>query len=106
MHRNEKNMPEHDDPAGVMIKRNPGVALIWVTRDYRVITLPEGLLFRVGEPVEQKWFSEGRPAQREEILASLESGYPLLEAPAKEEGPKALAELDRAYKAVLAGLAV
>lgn len=65
--------------AGVMIKRNPGVAMVWTTKKYRVFPDDKGKpLFDIGEPETVEWYSEGRSATRAEVEASIESGFPLL----------------------------
>ena len=88
-------------PQRMRVQRNPGVALVWTTRDYWIRKLREGFLFRLGEPTETLWFAEGRPATRAEIMASLSSGLPLLAEVAKEGGPEELKLLDRSYTAAL-----
>jgi hypothetical protein len=76
-------------PAGEMIARNPGVALLWITRDrLKPVRAPNGVLFDVGEPAQVFWFAEGRAATRDEIIASIESGLPVLRAPAEQEGAR------------------
>lgn len=90
MKRNEKDLPEEGkEAAGFVIKRNPGVACVWVTKSFRPFR-PQvgniGVLFHLGEPVEVLWFSQSRPATREEVLASIESGYPLLAEMAEKDG--------------------
>lgn len=67
--------------AGVMLERNPGVALIWTIKG-RPLTrrAPNGILFNIGTPVELSWWAHGRPATREEILESIDSGMPALRA--------------------------
>jgi hypothetical protein len=61
MRRNERDLPqERCDPAGQHIPRNPGVALIWITKSYRPFHAGNGVLFEVGEPMETLWFAEGR----------------------------------------------
>lgn len=103
--RNEKDKPAgHLPPAGVMIPRNPGVALVWTTRRYR--TFPDdagGMLFNIGDPTECRWYREGRPATREEVLESIDSGIPILEAECHKERnvADALTELRRRYDAAL-----
>lgn len=78
--RREANLPvETTDPAGHMIKRNPGVAMVWITRAYRIHVEPRGLLFELGEPETVHWYAQGQPATREQVLESIESGIPLLE---------------------------
>lgn len=95
--RREGRMPEGAvDPAGIMLKRNPGVALLWSTRKYQLFRDGQGgVLFDIGEPTDVRWYVEGRPARRGEVLESIESGLPSLRQLAEEEGAKATAELDR-----------
>lgn len=82
-------------PAGVMIRRNPGVSLVWVTKRYQVERQPDGLLFRLGDPEETLWFAQTRRATRGEVMASIESGYPLLLEMAEKESPVAVRELEQ-----------
>jgi hypothetical protein len=98
MRRNEKDLPEGKEPAGIGLKRNPGVVCLWVTSAYTTFNVhagQPGILFKIGEPERTFWFAEGRPATREEVMLSINSGLPLLRA--DEEGPKAVAELERMY---------
>ena len=90
MIRRENHMPENiHNPGGVMIRRNPGVTLIWHTRDYKVIRVPNGALIRMGEPFEVAWWAEGRQATREEVEEAIVTGLPLLlEACDAEERPE------------------
>jgi len=85
----------HLPPAGRMIPRNPGVALVWSSRTWRLFgDGAGGTLVDLGDPTEVSWWAEGRPATRAEVTASIESGLPLLQAEAaKEKG--ATAELNR-----------
>jgi hypothetical protein len=108
--RRETNVPEDvSEAAGLALKRNPGVALVWNTLGYTVARVATsdapgavpGILFNVGEPEDCEWYAEGRPATRAEVLASFESGVPLLLKIATEEGPEAVAELDRLHKRAL-----
>lgn len=80
---------------GIAIKRNPGVTLLWVTRDFEVWRPEPGLiLIQVGDPEEVEWYAEGRPATRAEVEESIRTGLPLLEAEAeKQEG--AMEDLQR-----------
>lgn len=100
--RREGRMPEERvDPAGMMIARNPGVALVWTSRHWKAFQVPRGMgmppgvLFDVGEPTRVAWYAEGRQATREEVLASIDSGFPLLLAEAEKDGPDAMTELHR-----------
>lgn len=107
--RRTKGLPEDVvHSPGCPISRQPGVILLWVTLSYRVARVGgdgrgnEGVLFRLGDPINLIWMREGRKATREEVLASIESGFPILQEAAAVDGPKAIAELNRlrdeAYK--------
>ena len=106
MTRRERHIPEGAvAPAGISIPRNPGVALVWVTgyRAWKPISDHEGgTLFNIGEPKEALWFAHGRPATRTEVLASIDSGLPLLREMAEADGPDAEAELGRMHERALA----
>lgn len=111
--RNEKAVPDHSEAAGVGLKRNPGVALLWTTRDpldiIRVDAEPDapggpiqaGILFRVGHPERVDWFAEGRQATRAEVEASILSGCEILRETATIEGPEAVAHLERSLMTAL-----
>jgi hypothetical protein len=97
MKRNEKDKPE-GHIAGVGLKRNPGVTVLGTTLSYRVYRAPNGgALFEIGNPDHVEYYAEGRKATRQEILASMESGKPLLLEPAQAEGPDAVADLERRW---------
>jgi hypothetical protein len=88
--------------AGVSIPRNPGVTLLWTTRSFTLDVLPvaefganAGTLFRLGDPTAVEWWRQGRPATRAEVLDSIETGMPILREMAEQDGPRALAQLDR-----------
>jgi len=92
-------------PPGIMIPRNPGVALVWIAAD-RAWTAERqpresggGVLFRLGEPSECLWFARGRTATRAEVLESIDSGLPLLRQMAEEDG--ALDELEASHERAL-----
>jgi hypothetical protein len=101
MRRDEKDLPDGKAAAGFGIKCNPGVACVWVTRSYRVFR-PQagapGVLFQLGEPEEVLWFAHGRAATREEVVASIDSGYPALLEIAAQEGSEAVRALDQHRK--------
>jgi hypothetical protein len=83
-----------DQCAGIAIMRNPGVSLLWVTRDYTVFPDPNGRpLICVGEPVEVEWYCRGRKATRAEIEHSIETGLPTLLAAARMDGAEAVTQL-------------
>jgi hypothetical protein len=67
--------------SGIMLARNPGVSLIWVTKTYqpfRAHAGNDGVLFRVGDPQHVEWWRETRRATRDEVRASIDSGLPAL----------------------------
>lgn len=100
MRRNEAGIPSAletgalNDAAGFGLKRNPGAACVWITRNYRMFRPhagAPGVLFKLGDPEEVLWFCHGRAATRSEVMGSIDSGLPLLRA--SEEGPEAEAAL-------------
>lgn len=92
--RREANLPTEAIPAaGHTIARNPGVALVWITRGYTVVEAPGGVLFHVGEPVEVHAWAEGRAATPEEVHESVRTGLPSLQALALAED----ADADRSW---------
>jgi hypothetical protein len=96
MRRNEKDLPGHlVDAPGNAIEHNPGATLIWVTKNFKPIRAPGGVLFEIGEPLEMYWYKEGRTATRAEVIASIDKGLPFLREEAAKEGSGAQQELDR-----------
>lgn len=94
MKRREDGLPaEAMNPAGCMIKRNPGVTLVWVTLRYKAFQTKEGFLFEVDDPTETQWYAHGRPATLEEVQDSVTSGLPILLEAAKQDGPEAVKHL-------------
>lgn len=99
--RREGGIPEKAAAAGHMIRRNPGVALVWITKKYTRIKTTAGpakvgnTLFQMGEPREVVCFAEGRLATPDEIRASVDSGYPILLEAAQSEGPDSIRALER-----------
>jgi hypothetical protein len=94
---------QSDTVAGIGLKRNPGVTLIWMTRRYTLFADDKGRpLIRVGAPLEVIWICEGRTATRAEVAASVAGGYPSLLAPAeaqdREEGAGAVVALRQAME--------
>jgi hypothetical protein len=88
---------------GLGLTHNPGVALLWVTKAYRLFAVPAdavaeagaqpGVLFAMGEPVDVVCYREGRPATRAEIEAAIARGLPSLRVTAASQGPRAVAAL-------------
>lgn len=97
--RNMDGLPaDRVHPGGVAIERNPGVALIWVTKSYRLERAQAGhpgTLIRLGEAVSKSWWCRGRPATLQEVMASVESGLPALREVARvHDGPEGQRELE------------
>jgi hypothetical protein len=88
---------------GFGIPHNPGVALVWITKRYRLWPVPEdairqagaqpGVLFEMGEPLTIECYREGREATRAEVAAAIERGLPYLRETALSQGPRAVAAL-------------
>jgi len=101
--RREAHLPDgRVDPAGVMIRRNPGVTAVIVCTSWTAYRDGAGVLFnigtkRLGGPADSidrvEFYRESRPATRAEILESIESGIPLL-AETCDGDPACLAYLD------------
>lgn len=93
-----------ENTPGVMLERNPGVTLIWLTRRYDLFNDGAGgILFDIGEPHGVEWYARGRRATRAEVLESIKTGLVELEALAAEESDfvAARAELNRRCAAAL-----
>jgi hypothetical protein len=72
---------------GVLLKRNPGVSLLWSARDYEVFRPKDGgMLISVGNAIAWEWWAEGRTATRAEVEESIRTGIPLLEEVARQDG--------------------
>lgn len=103
MDRREGGLPEDigpNGPGGIAIPRNPGVTLLWGSKDFYAWNAREaggkGVLIDMGEPLQVDWLCEGRPATRAEVIASIDSGIPTLEAMADTDPrPGAREELAR-----------
>jgi len=107
MKRNAHELPEHNQMPGLHLKRNPGVACVWVTKSYKTFRAGsergshDGMLFSLGEPEGVEWWAEGREATLDEVAASISSGFPSLYELAEEEGMPALRELGKYMNRVL-----
>lgn len=82
------------DPAGFMIKRNPGVFCLWSTRMFKLFKDGNGgILINIGPPSAWEWWTAGRRAARFEVAESIHSGLPNLLNVCRSE--KDLAEVHR-----------
>jgi len=81
MIRRERHVPEGtSDPPGIFLRRNPGVAAVWIVKrnTAKIVPAPDGNLFDIGVAQWVEWYARGRSATRREVVASIESGLPLL----------------------------
>lgn len=89
MVRREDELINSDQLPEASLSRNPGAAGVWTTATYRVFKAPDasasGYLIEMGPPEKVEWFAEGRPATRDEVLQSINSGLPSLEAMCERE---------------------
>lgn len=77
-------------PAGMMIERNPGVSLVWISKGGTPFNDGRGgILFDIGDPEEALWYSRGRLATREEVKEAHDSGIPILRDACETEGDHA-----------------
>ena len=94
--RNEKGLDEEASAPGTMITRNPGCVCLYETKEAKAFDDGAGgWLINLGLAARVDWWAEGRQATRAEIQASIDSGYPLLEAEAWKDGVGAVDELAR-----------
>lgn len=95
--RNPKKVDaELGEPPGIMIARNPGCMVIWITTSYSIVRdQVDRVLFGVGPPTALSWVAEGRPATRAEVLESIETGLPILREMAAQDGPAAERALEK-----------
>lgn len=106
---NMKRVGEHlhphgvEEPGGTMIKRNPGVTLVWLTLRYQPWNVGgDKVLFDIGAPHSVEWYAHGRTATRAEVLASIDSGLPLLaEAARSDPLPGAIDDLRKMHEAAM-----
>lgn len=80
------NAQLRDMSAGIAITRNPGVSMLWGTRQFEVFDDGKGApLIQMGEPEFVKWYACGKEATREQVQNSIDSGLPNLVAVAREQ---------------------
>ncbi len=80
------NAQFREQAAGIALTRNPGVAMLWITRQFEVFNDGQGKpLIQMGEPDAVEWWAEGKLATRAQVQASIDSGLPNLEAIARTQ---------------------
>lgn len=103
--RDERGIPADATQAGVGIKRNPGVVMLWASRNWTTWKPSTGgILFDIGDPESVEWICEGRAATNAEVMASVESGLPLLLTEAAKSGATACFQLGQMTQRFLAYL--
>lgn len=87
--------------AGVMIERNPGAVLVWITRRWHLFKAPGGPLISLGDPEETLWFAHGRSATAAEAREAMATGLPILmqAAEADDDPAASRAAIERDYAA-------
>jgi hypothetical protein len=95
------NAAFREQAAGIPIARNPGVMLLWFTREYEVFNDGKGRpLIMMGRPSGVEFYTRGRVATREEVDESILNGIGALEtlARAEEGGMEHLRQKQRAFE--------
>lgn len=89
------NATTRNGAPGFAILRNPGVAMVWITREFELFDDSKGKpLIQMGRPHEVEWYYRGRFATRAEVEESINNGIGALESAARtEEG--GMEELNR-----------
>lgn len=81
MDRREGGLPSETSCDGEMIRRNPGVSLLWMATSYDIFRDGAGgWLIRLADPFEVKACREGRASTPDEIRESFDYGLPSLRA--------------------------
>jgi hypothetical protein len=100
MRRREGGLPSNmEPPPGILFERNPGVMLVWIAHSLTVQRQDGGYLFNLGRPSKVLWYTEGRKATRDEVIASIESGLPFLSQYVTDD--KDAAELEQLRSAAM-----
>lgn len=91
--------PTPDNCPGFSLARNPGVTMLWTTRDYSIFSDEKGMpLICFGEPVRVEWYCRRNPATRDEVMHSIDTGMPALMAIARTEAGAVAALLEQKQK--------
>ncbi len=108
MVRREDNLVDNtkfrENAPGFAIVRNPGVTMLWFTREYEVYDDGKGKpLIQMGRPSGVEWYCRGRAATREEVEESIANGIGMLEAAARSEpgGIEGLTKMRKRFEKLL-----
>lgn len=92
--RRVAGLPEIADAPGILLDHRPSVVCLWQTRSASLFSDGAGgTLLKVGTPIKVRWYSQARPASRDEVVEALNRSYELLCEQAALDGEDALAEL-------------
>lgn len=59
-------------PPGQHAEHNPGVMALWTTKQYKTVSPHAPSIIHLGDPTTVRWFSEGRTASRERVMAAVD----------------------------------
>ena len=94
-HRGEAHIPEGAYMSEYHNPANPGVNLIWTSRNGHPMRAPNGnVLFDIGHPEHVEWYCRGRPATHTESMNALLRGAAFLREQAQQEGDDARLALE------------
>lgn len=103
----EADVADGGHVAGIMLKRNPGLTILWpaLRSSYHLILAGNGALIRLRRPYRiPVAYTKGRLATKEELLAALVTGVPTLVDLAKQEGRASLVDLRMMWTQAIAVL--
>jgi hypothetical protein len=84
-------------PPGIMVERNPGTCVQWMTTSWQFHNAPNGKLFAMNEPTEIVWWHEGREATAQQAADAFTDGAQLLlEVAHREAGEAGVVEITQA----------
>ncbi|MBZ5619885.1 MAG: hypothetical protein LAQ69_14350 [Acidobacteriia bacterium] len=96
MVRREDETTQACENAGIPIKRNPGVSLLWTARSFSIFNDGAGKpVIQLHDPESLEWWCEGKPATRAEVEHSVDTGIPIIEEIARADGEDAMQDLAR-----------
>ena len=70
--RRNANLSEHAPLSDNQAEQNPGVTAVCIAPGYDLVPVGNNVLFRMRQPYEVRWFSEGKPACRDDVLAAMD----------------------------------
>lgn len=86
MVRRLDNLPKSHDAPGIMLKRNPGVALMWTSMWLPTRMGDRAYIFKLSDPLAIESWREGRPAEKFELRESFDEGLLAAQDAIKQAG--------------------